>query len=130
MQPGKATLTIVFCESGKRIADRLKTSTQTVSKWRRRYQIYRFSGLTDAPKTGRLGQLKRRHRSAEFLQFLNAVDATVPADMDIHLNHGQLRHAQNPEGSRLVCRQAPLPRALHADLCVMAELGGAVLRTD
>jgi len=32
-----------------------------------------------------IGQLRRRHRSAEFLQFLEAVDAAVPADMDIHL---------------------------------------------
>jgi len=32
-----------------------------------------------------IGQLKRRHRSAEFLQFLKAIDAAVPADQDIHL---------------------------------------------
>ena len=32
-----------------------------------------------------IGQLKRRHRSAEFLQFLNAIDASVPADMEVHL---------------------------------------------
>ena len=36
--------------------------------------------------TGRvIGQLKRRHRSAEFLQFLGVIDATVPADQDVHL---------------------------------------------
>jgi transposase len=40
-------------ESGSCIAQRLKTSIQTVSKWRRRYQAYRFAGLTDAPRTGR-----------------------------------------------------------------------------
>lgn len=32
-----------------------------------------------------IGQLKRRHRSAEFLSFLNTIEATVPADRDIHL---------------------------------------------
>lgn len=32
-----------------------------------------------------IGQLKRRHRSAEFLQFLNAIDASVPATIDVHL---------------------------------------------
>lgn len=32
-----------------------------------------------------IGQLKRRHRSAEFLQFLKAIDAVVPTDQDIHL---------------------------------------------
>lgn len=32
-----------------------------------------------------IGQLKRRHRSAEFLQFLTLVDASVPADQEVHL---------------------------------------------
>jgi transposase len=32
-----------------------------------------------------IGQLKSRHRSAEFLQFLNAIDAEVPKTMDVHL---------------------------------------------
>ena len=40
-------------ESGTRIAERCKTSIQTVSKWRRRYESYRLAGLTDAPRTGR-----------------------------------------------------------------------------
>lgn len=32
-----------------------------------------------------IGQLKRRHRSVEFLQFLKAIDAAVPGEQDIHL---------------------------------------------
>lgn len=32
-----------------------------------------------------IGQLQRRHRSAEFLRFLDTIDASVPADQDIHL---------------------------------------------
>jgi len=32
-----------------------------------------------------IGQLKRRHRSAEFLQFLNTIDGSVPTDLDVHL---------------------------------------------
>lgn len=39
--------------SGTRLAQRLGTSAQTVSKWRRRYAAYRFPGLSDAPRSGR-----------------------------------------------------------------------------
>lgn len=40
-------------ESGTTLAKRLHTSSQTVSKWRRRYAKYRLAGLTDAPRSGR-----------------------------------------------------------------------------
>lgn len=37
-------------------------------------------------KSGRvLGQLHRRHRSSEFRKFLDAIDANVPEDLDVHL---------------------------------------------
>jgi transposase len=32
-----------------------------------------------------IGELHRRHRSEEFLQFLNTIDTQVTADLDIHL---------------------------------------------
>ena len=36
--------------------------------------------------TGRvIGECHRRHRSREFLRFLETIDHTVPADLDIHL---------------------------------------------
>ena len=37
------------------------------------------------PLAKSLEQLKRRHRSVEFLQFLKAIDAAVPSGQDIHL---------------------------------------------
>lgn len=40
-------------QSGAVIAERLQTTAQTVSKWRRRYEAYRLAGLTDAPRAGR-----------------------------------------------------------------------------
>lgn len=40
-------------QSGTVIAEHLRTTAQTVSKWRRRYQAYRLAGLTDAPRGGR-----------------------------------------------------------------------------
>jgi len=37
-------------------------------------------------KTSRvIGQLHRRHRSREFRQFLNAIEAQVPAGFEVHL---------------------------------------------
>jgi transposase len=32
-----------------------------------------------------IGRLKRRHRSAEFIEFLNAIDREVPKHLDVHL---------------------------------------------
>jgi transposase len=32
-----------------------------------------------------IGQLHRRHRSSEFLQFLRTIEANVPSDLDVHL---------------------------------------------
>ncbi|MGH1506757.1 IS630 family transposase [Ralstonia pickettii] len=32
-----------------------------------------------------IGELHRRHRSSEFLQFLRTIDASVPAEMEVHL---------------------------------------------
>ncbi len=32
-----------------------------------------------------IGEMHRRHRSAEFLQFLRTIEATVPEDLDVHL---------------------------------------------
>lgn len=32
-----------------------------------------------------IGQLHRRHRSAEFRKFLDRIEAQVPADLDIHI---------------------------------------------
>ena len=48
--------------------------------------------------TGRvIGECHRRHRSREFLRFLDTIDHTVPADLDIHLildNYGTHKTAQ------------------------------------
>jgi hypothetical protein len=32
-----------------------------------------------------LGECHRRHRSQEFLQFLETIDVSVPADLEVHL---------------------------------------------
>jgi transposase len=57
----------------------------------RRTHDYRRHGTTSLfaaldVATGKvIGECHRRHRSQEFLQFLETIDATVPADLDVHL---------------------------------------------
>ena len=43
-----------------------------------------FAAL-DAKSGKVIGQLHRRHRAKEFRKFLDAIDAAVPADLDVHL---------------------------------------------
>ncbi len=46
-------------ESGTHIARRLKTSIQTVPKWRHRYdEAYRFAGLADAMRRARADRVR------------------------------------------------------------------------
>jgi hypothetical protein len=52
------------------------------------YERHGTTGLFAAydVTTGQVtGQLHRRHRAQEFGQFLRRIEATVPADLDVHL---------------------------------------------
>ena len=57
----------------------------------RRTHDYRRHGTTSLfaaldAKTGEvIGQIHRRHRSAEFRKFLDTIEANVPAELDVHL---------------------------------------------
>ena len=57
----------------------------------RRTHDYKRHGTTslfaalDVKTSQVISQFHRRHRSAEFRQFLDAVDAQIPPDMDVHL---------------------------------------------
>jgi Integrase core domain. len=57
----------------------------------RRTHDYRRHGTTSLfaaldVATGRvIGECHRRHRSQEFLRFLNTIDAAVPSHLDVHL---------------------------------------------
>ena len=57
----------------------------------RRTHDYRRYGITSLfaalnVATGQvLGQVRRRHRAAEFLAFLKTIDVNVPAELDVHL---------------------------------------------
>jgi transposase len=69
----------------------------------RRTHDYRRHGTTSLfaaldVATGRvIGECHRRHRSQEFLRFLNTIDAAVPSHLDVHLaldNYGTHKTAR------------------------------------
>jgi transposase len=81
-------------------------------------------------KTGKvIGQCYRRHRATESIAFLARVDSAVPAGLDVHFDHGQLRHTQDTGGEALAREATAVPRPLHADLCVVAQPGRALVRS-
>ena len=63
----------------------------TPRKIERRTHDYERHGTTSLfaaldVKTGKvLGQIHRRHRSVEFCHFLDAIESSVPADLDVHV---------------------------------------------
>ena len=75
-----------------------------------------------------IGELHRRHRSVEFRKFLDTIDAAVPAELDVHLDPGQLRHAQDAADPALARQASPLSRALHADQRLVAQPRRALVR--
>ena len=50
-----------------------------------RHGVTRLFAALDAATGQVLGKCYRRHRSVEFLDFLKRIDATVPADLGVHL---------------------------------------------
>lgn len=51
-----------------------------------------------------IGQLRRRHRSAEFKGFLEQIDAAVPADMQVHVVMDNYGTHKTPAIHRWLCR--------------------------
>jgi hypothetical protein len=50
-----------------------------------------------------IGDLHRRHRSGEFLQFLRTIEANVPAMLDVHLVMDNYGTHKTPSIKNLVC---------------------------
>jgi hypothetical protein len=68
-----------------------------------------------------IGKCHKRHRAAEFLNFLKEIDAQVPEGLDIHIVMDQ-----DAEDQGVACPPAALSCPLHADFGVMGQLGRAL----
>src|ERR1039458_682964 len=77
-----------------------------------------------------IGSCLPRHRSKEFIKFLNQLEKEVSAELDVHLI-GQLQHAQKRRRPALAQapKTPPFPLPLHTVQRFLAQSSGAVLRT-
>ncbi len=81
----------------------------------RRTHDYRRNGLTDLfaalnVATGEvLATTRRRHRAAEFIDFLNEIDKAVPADFDLHVVLDNSKTHKTPAVQRMATTPSPLP---------------------
>ena len=75
-----------------------------------------------------IGKCYKRHRAAEFLDFLKQIDVRVPEGLDIHIIMDKLRHSQNGCYQNLVGATAALPCALHPNISVVDQSGRALVR--
>jgi len=70
-----------------------------------------------------IGELHRRHRSREFLQFLRTIEANVPSSLDVHLVMDNYGTHKTPSIKAWFCAPSPLSCALHADLSIVGQSG-------
>ena len=70
-----------------------------------------FAALDIAHGTEIIGKCFPRHRAREFRKFLDLVEANVPADLDIHIVHGQLRWTHKTKAIRRLVRQTAIALA-------------------
>jgi Homeodomain-like domain/DDE superfamily endonuclease len=68
-----------------------------------------------------LGRCMQRHRHQEFIRFLNAVEAAVPAGKVVHAIMDNYAVHKQPEGARLALAPSALGVPFHADLGLVAE---------
>ena len=75
-----------------------------------------------------IGRNMQRHRHQEFIRFLNAVEAEVPAGKLIHAILDNYATHKHPKVRGLACQPSPLDLPLHADLGLMAQRRRGLLR--
>jgi hypothetical protein len=73
-----------------------------------------------------LGRCMQRHRHQEFIRFLNAVEADIPAGKTVHVVLDN--YATPPKGSRLARTASALRLPFHPNLGFLAQRGRGLLR--
>jgi hypothetical protein len=59
-----------------------------------------------------IGNCHRKYRHQEFLKFLTLIEAKLLPDAEVHIGHGQLRHARGGQITALVRASSALASAL------------------
>ena len=81
-------------------------------------------------RTGKvIGRCHQRHRAVEFRKFPRYHRGRGARRPRRPPDRGQLRHPQDGADPELVCQAAPLPYALHTHQRLVAEPGGALVRS-
>lgn len=75
-----------------------------------------------------IGELHRRHRISEFLQFLRTINANVPANLEVHLVMDNYGYAQDTFDQELFHSTPTLPCSFHAGICIVAQSGRSLVR--
>ena len=74
------------------------------------------------------GSIHRRHRAVEFKKFLTALDAQIPAELDVHLICDNYATHKTPVIAKWLGGSPAFPHAPHPDLFLLAQPGRAVVR--
>ena len=100
----------------------------------RRTHDYKRHGTTslfaalDLKTSQVISQFHRRHRSVEFRRFLDAIDAAVPPELDVHLVLDNYATHKTALIWRWLAKRPPLLRPFHPDLWVLAQSRRALVR--
>ena len=95
---------------------------------------YRRHGTTtlfaalDTAKGTVITQCRQRHRHQEYLVSRDREERA--GDIGRAHHRGQLRHAQTSASKTLARSTATIPRALHSDLCLVAQSSGDLVQPD
>src|SRR6202140_771247 len=97
---------------------------------------YRRHGTTtlfaalDTAKGKVLSQCRARHRHQEYVGFLREIEKNVPETLDVPLIVDNYATHKHPSSKTLARSTATILRALHSDLCLVAQSSGDLVQPD